>query len=629
MKITEVYIIFKTHLDVGFTDFSANVTEKYINQFIPGVFKLNDNNFVWTTGSWLIDEFLSKADESGVAEMESAIAAGRISWHGLPFTMHSEFMNTELFEHGIGISKRLDKRFGRKTLAAKMTDVPGHTRGIVSLLARNDIEYLHLGKNPAVKAPDVPDLFRWRDIDGREIVVQYDKEYGTYSEIPGTGKVVYFAHTGDNAGPPAAETLNELFGKLSEEFPGASLVAADLNTVALAVRNIKDALPVFTEELGDTWIQGVGSDPRKCSGYRGLLRYCRELSPEYAESVMSRLLLIPEHTWGLDEKTHLNDTANFVRQDFEMMRREEKFVKMERSWQEQRDYLLAAVSGLRGGEYEKARELLSEYTLVYPDLSDFTCAANLQETILINRYRISFDFSGAVCRLEKDNEVFCDESHLWCKPFYEAFCKTDYDRYQSQYLIDTPEWAVRDTAKCGMEVAIDHHITAESALTGLYIKDNRIVVTMQINGTAHDSFGSPLDFATIMDFHDDCIQVDFAWWDKPATRVAEALWLGFCTRSDEIRLHKLGEWVNPLEVVAYGNRVLHAVDYGVRAGDVEIETLDAALVAPGLPSLLNFDNANPDLSKGVFFNLFNNVWATNFRMWYDEDARFRFVLHLR
>ena len=25
-------------------------------------------------------------------------------------------------------------------------------------------------------------------------------------------------------------------------------------------------------------------------------------------------------------------------------------------------------------------------------------------------------------------------------------------------------------------------------------------------------------------------------------------------------------------------------------------------------------------------NLYNNVWGTNFPMWYEEDARFRFVL---
>lgn len=32
---------------------------------------------------------------------------------------------------------------------------------------------------------------------------------------------------------------------------------------------------------------------------------------------------------------------------------------------------------------------------------------------------------------------------------------------------------------------------------------------------------------------------------------------------------------------------------------------------------------------GVYFNLYNNAWGTNFPMWYDEDARFRFVLNIK
>jgi hypothetical protein len=29
----------------------------------------------------------------------------------------------------------------------------------------------------------------------------------------------------------------------------------------------------------------------------------------------------------------------------------------------------------------------------------------------------------------------------------------------------------------------------------------------------------------------------------------------------------------------------------------------------------------------MHFNLYNNVWGTNFAMWYDEDSRFRFSLN--
>ena len=53
----EVLVIFKTHLDIGFTDFSKTIKEKYIKTFIPNAirvgYELKDTEtpFVWTTGS--------------------------------------------------------------------------------------------------------------------------------------------------------------------------------------------------------------------------------------------------------------------------------------------------------------------------------------------------------------------------------------------------------------------------------------------------------------------------------------------------------------------------------------------------------------------------------------------------
>jgi hypothetical protein len=62
---------------------------------------------------------------------------------------------------------------------------------------------------------------------------------------------------------------------------------------------------------------------------------------------------------------------------------------------------------------------------------------------------------------------------------------------------------------------------------------------------------------------------------------------------------------------------------------ITAETLDAPLVALGERSLLNFTNMQPQLSGGMHFNLLNNLYGTNFRMWYDEDARFRFLLRVQ
>ena len=59
-----------------------------------------------------------------------------------------------------------------------------------------------------------------------------------------------------------------------------------------------------------------------------------------------------------------------------------------------------------------------------------------------------------------------------------------------------------------------------------------------------------------------------------------------------------------------------------------ISALDSPLVAPGQRSLLDFNNRQPDMREGVHFCLYNNLWGTNFPMWFEEDCRFRFILDL-
>ena len=96
-SIKKVHLVFKTHLDVGFTNLAAKVIQIYMEQFIPGALNLaenlrntnKENRFVWTTGSWLIHQFLEKADPTMRRRMEKAIELDDIVWHGLPFTMHS------------------------------------------------------------------------------------------------------------------------------------------------------------------------------------------------------------------------------------------------------------------------------------------------------------------------------------------------------------------------------------------------------------------------------------------------------------------------------------------------------------------------------------------------------------
>ena len=77
---------------------------------------------------------------------------------------------------------------------------------------------------------------------------------------------------------------------------------------------------------------------------------------------------------------------------------------------------------------------------------------------------------------------------------------------------------------------------------------------------------------------------------------------------------------------------MHAIDEHItcRNGNHEltINSSDAPLIALGVQSPLYFTRDQPQLEKGVHFNLFNNAWGTNYIMWYSEDMRFHFQLDL-
>lgn len=88
--------------------------------------------------------------------MEKAIARGDIVWNGVPYTVESESMNLDLFETCLSLTRKLDKKYGKHTIAAKMTDVPGHTRSIIAPMNRAGIQFLHIGVNSACPVPDVP-----------------------------------------------------------------------------------------------------------------------------------------------------------------------------------------------------------------------------------------------------------------------------------------------------------------------------------------------------------------------------------------------------------------------------------------------------------------------------------------
>ncbi len=206
-NIKKVIVVHKTHLDIGFTDSAEAVLHRYMETFIPGAIatarECNQNgekNFVWTVGSFLIELYLERGQNPDL--LVQAIQDGDIVWHGLPLTTHTELMDGKLFQYGLSISQRLDKRFGRHTIAAKMTDVPSHTHAVVPYLAKAGIKYFHVGINGSSKMVKLPPLCRLRYGED-EVILDYAALYGAVSVCGDCA--MEFAHTPDNSGPPCRD----------------------------------------------------------------------------------------------------------------------------------------------------------------------------------------------------------------------------------------------------------------------------------------------------------------------------------------------------------------------------------------------------------------------------------------
>src|SRR5215471_4374872 len=129
--VKRVLVMFKCHLDVGFTNTQSAIVHRYFNQYFPQAIRtagelrrFGEHRYVWTTGSWLLYEYLKQANADDRLRMEQAIADGDIAWHALPFSWQTELLDQSMIAGSLALSESLDRRFGKKTTGAKMTDVP-------------------------------------------------------------------------------------------------------------------------------------------------------------------------------------------------------------------------------------------------------------------------------------------------------------------------------------------------------------------------------------------------------------------------------------------------------------------------------------------------------------------------
>jgi hypothetical protein len=656
--VKRVLTMFKCHFDAGFIDTQAAVVHRYFSQFFPQAISIAEQSrqpgnrrYVWTTGSWLLYEYLEQASPQDRRRMEQAIAHGDIAWHAIPFSWQTEMMDADMISAGIALSHSLDSRFGRTTTGAKMTDVPGHTRGIISPLAAQGVKFLDIGVNDASTPAELPPLFVWKDTKGASLVVMYHHGYGSVVHVPGSDLAVAIIVGNDNSGPHPPPEIADAYSDLTHRFPNAQITACGLTEIANAIEPFRRNLPTVTQEIGDTWIYGVASDPVKVARYREISRLRRSwiASGKFQSgdatdiALLRKLLLEAEHTWGTDTKTWL-DFDNYIPRDLAKMLDTKNYRVVEFSWTEKRQDLFDGIAALPQPLRDEAQSVIRALDPKPPRLVQASLHPAGQE-IETTHFFVALDpRTGAIHRLrnKQTGREWASPDHPVALVSYQSLSPADYSRFFTNYIISTADWAKKDFGKPNIErfgaETREWQPTVSKIETAEVGNDYVLLVSLEIRdaeafNSGRASFPQKMYLKFTLPKDEPVIHLEFSWFQKLPTRMPEALWLTFNPKVPDQQgwiMDKSGEQVSPFDVVTGGSRHLHAVTTGFSYQDHDhsfsVETLDAPLIALGEKSPLNFSRSQPDLSGGIHCNLFNNAWGTNYIMWFGEDMRFRFLL---
>ena len=269
------------------------------------------------------------------------------------------------------------------------------------------------------------------------------------------------------------------------------------------------------------------------------------------------------------------------------------------------------------------------------------------EVIEAGFFKLAVDQRGAITTLELQDGSkwsYASAEHPIGLMHYQTFSGEDCDGFYKDYIVNEPlvrGWAVPDFTKPGIHEAGAVSGAWEPRLESCRLVEEEDTVCIReklvFPQEPCELYGCPryaeVEYRILKEKPG--IELSLQWFEKAASRLPEAISYTFnpiVPKPAHWKMDKLGSMISPLEVVSRGSHRLHAVQSGCYYVDEDVclalLTQDAPLVACGNRNYLRFDNRLAEMEQGFHFVLDNNLWGTNFRMWYEEDARFRFSILL-
>jgi hypothetical protein len=273
-QVTDVWVAFKTHFDIGYTDTIEAVLRRYRVNMMDSALGIidqerqlpSDQRFAWTLPGWPLHHILGPLqDPTRKVRIEQAIREGSLVVEAAPFSLHSETEDLEDLVRGLGFASQVSRQYGQPLpIAAKMTDVPCHSWVWPTILTHAGVSFLQLGCNGNSGHLHVPQLFWWEGPDGSRELCNFTPEYGS-SIIPPKGwparNYLAMIMTSDNQGPPSLADGERIRELAATRLPGVRVHFGRLDDFARAIAAENPKLPIVRGDMPDTWIHGWMSMP--------------------------------------------------------------------------------------------------------------------------------------------------------------------------------------------------------------------------------------------------------------------------------------------------------------------------------------------------------------------------------
>ena len=284
---------------------------------------------------------------------------------------------------------------------------------------------------------------------------------------------------------------------LTYYFTGLQVYASTLDDFVAVLEQHKEQLPVITQDLTDTWLMGVPSDPVKTAKMRVMQRCvadclqagtCSYDDPKFY-NFSSLSIKNSEHTWGLHVSSYGQyQDNNYSNADFHALvhGNQKDLDRLASSWVEQRNYginwALDAVANTPFAATLQAE--LAKLTPMVPDVSQDTPLPSLAVSKFGGWLDLAVDAAtGGLIKLNdtRTGKAYADNNHQLGLLRYQTLTDADFEQQLRNIYLRAGTGGENEYGKPGCDSTQGCVSSLNNAVVqGVYLSQDKARLVVQV-----------------------------------------------------------------------------------------------------------------------------------------------------